>query len=73
MTRPRLIGTIVDKDGCYCIQTGSNCYYPLNGNSGIAEKFRETFTTAQRGDVGRKLYNDRGCLVMALKAQNLAD
>lgn len=40
MTRPLWLGTIAEKDGLICLQTGANVWYPLNGNSGIAEKFR---------------------------------
>jgi hypothetical protein len=63
-TRPRLIGTIAIKDGWISLQTGASVWYPLDGNSGIAERFRETFTRAQNSDVGRRLYNNRGTLQM---------
>ncbi len=64
MTRPLWLGTIAEKDGLICLQTGANVWYPLNGNSGIAEKFRENFGEAQRSDIGRRLYNSRGVLQM---------
>ncbi len=69
MTRPLLIGTIAEKDGMICLQTGAGCWYPLEGSSGIAERFRETFTRAQPSDVGKRLYNSRGVLQMENDAQ----
>lgn len=62
MTRPLLLGEIVQKDGMFCLRTGASVWYPLDGNSGIAERFRETFTRAQNSDVGKRLYNNRGTL-----------
>lgn len=62
--RPLLLGVIAEKDGCICLQTGANVWYPLGGSSGIAEKFRETFTAPQQSDIGKRLYNSRGVLQM---------
>lgn len=62
--RPLLLGTIAEKDGMICLQTGANVWYPLGGSSGIAEKFRETFNAPQRSDLGKRLYNSRGVLQM---------
>jgi len=64
MTRPLWLGIIAKKDGLICLKTGANVWYPLNGNSGIAEKFRESFGEAQQSDIGRMLYNSRGVLQM---------
>jgi hypothetical protein len=67
--RPLLIGTIERKDGMLCLRTGANVWYPLDGSSGIAERFRETFNTAQDSDEGKRLYNSRGVLQMENDAQ----
>lgn len=72
MTRPLLLGTIAEKDGCICLQTGANVWYPLGGSSGIAERFRETFNAPQRSDIGKRLYNVRGILQMENDAQRKA-
>ncbi len=63
MTR-RPLGTIVEKDKMICLQTSANCWFPLDGSSGLAEKFRETFNEPSRGDIGRRLYNVGGILQM---------
>lgn len=68
-TRPLLLGVIAEKDGMLCLQTGAGCWYPLNGNSGIAEKFRESFNAPQWSDLGKRLYNSRGVLQMENDAQ----
>jgi hypothetical protein len=70
--RPLLLGTIAEKDGMICLQTGSNCWYPLDGSSGIAERFRETFNAPQRSDIGKRLYNSRGVLQMENEEQRKA-
>lgn len=67
--RPLLLGTIAEKDGMICLQTGANVWYPLDGNSGIAERFRESFNAPQRSDLGKRLYNSRGVLQMENDAQ----
>ena len=67
--RPLLLGTIVEKDGMLCLQTGAGVWYPLGGNSGIAEKFRESFNEPQPSDIGKRLYNSRGVLQMENDAQ----
>jgi hypothetical protein len=67
--RPLLLGVIAEKDGMICLQTGANVWYPLDGNSGIAEKFRESFNAPQRSDLGKRLYNVRGVLRMENNAQ----
>lgn len=72
MTRPLFLGTIVEKDGMICLQTGSNVWYPLDGASGIAERFRETFNQPQRSDIGKRLYNSRGVLMLENDAQKEA-
>jgi hypothetical protein len=51
MSAPRLLGEIVQKDGMICLHTASNVWFPLDGNSGIAEKFRETFNRPQQSDI----------------------
>lgn len=71
-TRPLLLGIIAEKDGCICLQTGANVWYPLGGSSGIAERFRETFNEPQRSDLGKRLYNSRGVLQMENDAQKAA-
>jgi hypothetical protein len=58
------LGEIVDKDGMLCLQTAPRVFYPLDGNSGIAEDFRETFNRAQRSDIGRELHRIAGVLQM---------
>lgn len=67
--RPLLLGTIAEKDGMLCLQTGAGVWYPLDGNSGIAEKFRESFNAPQRSDLGKRLYNAGGVLQMENDAQ----
>lgn len=62
--RPRLIGEIAEKDGMLCILTGANCWYPLDGSSGLAFDFVQAFGRAQKGDVGKRVYNSRGVLQM---------
>lgn len=69
MTRPLLLGTIAEKDGMICLQTGANVWYPLGGSSGIAERFRADFNAPQRSDLGKRLYNFRGSLTMENDAQ----
>jgi hypothetical protein len=64
VTRPLLIGEVVRKDGMLCLETGANVWYPLDGSSGIAERFREAFGAAQARDVGKRVYNSRGVLQM---------
>lgn len=48
----RLIGTIVKKDGMICLQSANNprLFYPLEGNSGIAVDFQETFNAPAPSD-----------------------
>lgn len=67
--RPLLLGIIAEKDGMLCLQTGANVWYPLDGNSGIAERFRESFNAPQRSDLGKRLYNLRGSITMENDAQ----
>jgi hypothetical protein len=67
--RPLLLGIIAEKDGMICLQTGANVWYPLDGNSGIAERFRESFNAPQRSDLGKRLYNFRGSITMENDAQ----
>jgi hypothetical protein len=57
-----LLGEIVDKDGMICLQTAPGVFYPLDGNSGIAEDFRETFHKPRRSDIGRQLHRQGGVL-----------
>jgi len=59
-----LLGEIVEKDGMICLQTAPRVFYPLGGNSGIAEDFRETFNQPARADLGRRLYRQNGVLCM---------
>ncbi len=63
MQRPRLIGTITDKDGMFGIATGC-AFYPINGNSGVANDFVETFGEAKPHDIGKRGYNHNGVIVM---------
>jgi hypothetical protein len=56
MTAPKLVGTIAEKDGSICVQTAANCWFPLGGNSAIAEKFRESFNDPAAHDIGRRLF-----------------
>lgn len=72
MTRPLLVGTIAEKDGMLCLQTGAGCWYPLDGNSGIAERFRESFGGPLRCDLGKRLYNSRDGLQMENNEQKAA-
>lgn len=53
---PRLLGTVVEKDGWICLQTSACAWYPLGGASGIAFDFRGAFGTAQKGDIGKRVY-----------------
>ncbi len=63
MTRARLIGTIEQREGAFGIATGC-AFYPIEGNSGIAEDFRETFNLAGAHDIGKRVFNDRGVIAM---------
>lgn len=67
--RPLLLGIIAEHDGMLCLQTGANVWYPLDGSSGIAERFRESFNAPQRSDLGKRLYNSGGVLQMENDAQ----
>jgi hypothetical protein len=62
-TRPRLIGTIADRDGMLGIHNGA-VFYPLGGNSGLAYDFELAFGPVQRGDIGKRVFNVRGVLQM---------
>jgi hypothetical protein len=62
-TRPRLIGTITDREGMLGIHNGA-VFYPLNGNSGLAYDFKIAFGRVQRGDIGKRVFNVRGVLQM---------
>jgi hypothetical protein len=46
-TRRTLLGVIAEKDGMICLQTSDNVWFPLNGNSGVAADFRESFNAPQ--------------------------
>jgi len=59
-----LLGTIVEKDGAICLQTSPRVWYPLEGSSGIASDFRETFNRPQRTDIGRQLHRVKGVLYL---------
>lgn len=72
MTRPLLLGVIAEKDGMICLQTGANVWYPLDGASGIADKFRETFNRPQKSDIGKRLYNSHGVLCLENEEQRQA-
>ena len=60
----RLIGAIAEKDGWLCIQKGPNCWYPLDGASGLADDFREAFGDPQDWDIGKLVYRVDGVLQM---------
>ena len=64
MNRPLLLGEIVEKDDAICLQTGANVWYPLDGASGIAEKFRETFNRIRKSHIGKRLYKLNGLLYL---------
>lgn len=64
-----LLGEIVEKDGMICLQTGPGVWYPLDGASGIAEDFRETFNRAQKSDIGKRLHKMRGVLCLENQEQ----
>ena len=55
----KLLGTIAEFGPLIALQTAPNCYYPLGGNSGIAEDFRESFGTAGEHDIGKRVYRHR--------------
>lgn len=63
MTRPRLIGTIEKREGAFGIANGT-VFYPLEGNSGIAHDWTEQFNCAGEHDLGKRVYYDRGVIVM---------
>jgi hypothetical protein len=67
-----LLGEIVDKDGMICLQTAPRVFYPLEGNSGIAQDFCETFNRPQRSDIGRQLHRQNGVLCMESTEQAAA-
>lgn len=59
------LGTIVEHEGCYCLESVSGkSWFPLDGASGIAHDFRETFTHAFPSDLGRELHRVKGVLYM---------
>lgn len=58
------LGTIERKEGAICLRTSLTCWYPLDGNSGIANDFRETFNAPAESDIGRELHCVRGVLQM---------
>lgn len=64
MNVPILLGEIVEKDGMLCLQTHPNCWYPLGGNSSIADRFREHFNEPAQSDIGRRVYSSGGQLYM---------
>lgn len=72
MNRPLLLGEIVEKEGALCLQTAANVWYPLDGASGIAEKFRDTFNRAQESHIGKRLYKLRGLLYLENEDQRHA-
>lgn len=61
--RARLIGTIEKREGAFGIATGS-VFYPIEGNSGVAHDFCETFNRALECDIGKRVYNSRGIICM---------
>jgi hypothetical protein len=66
----RLLGEIVEFEGMLCLRTAPNCYYPLEGNSGVASDFCESFNAPAPSDVGRRLYRmDAGHLAMESREQ----
>lgn len=71
-TNRKLLGVMVEKDEMICLQTGDNVWFPLNGNSGVAADFRESFNEPQRSDIGKRLYNVGGVLQMENDAQREA-
>lgn len=64
MSRPQLLGEIVEKDGYICLQTSPICWYPLGGSSYLAGKFCENFGEVQRSDIGRRVYRSGDVLQM---------
>jgi hypothetical protein len=59
------IGTIVLKDNLYCLESNSGrSWFPLDGASGIAHDFRETFTHVFPSDLGKELHRVGGVLQM---------
>lgn len=68
-TNRKLLGVMVEKDGMICLERGLNCWFPIGGSSGIAERFRETFNEPQRSDIGKRLYDVGGVLQMENDAQ----
>jgi hypothetical protein len=69
----RLLGEIVEFEGMLCLRTAPNCYYPLEGNSGVASDFCESFNAPAPSDVGRRLYRmDAGHLAMESRDQAAA-
>lgn len=65
----QLLGTIAEKDGMICLQTSPCSWFPLGGNSSIAEEFRETFNEPGRHDIGKRLYRVGGVIQMENDAQ----
>jgi len=71
VSRPRLIGTIENRPAgvgalrrdCFGIATGCT-FYPMGGSSGVAHDFRESFGETGPHDIGKRVYNDRGVIVM---------
>jgi hypothetical protein len=72
MSAPRLLGEITEKDGMICLQTAPRVWYPLDGASGIAADFRETFNRPQRSDIGKRLYTRKGVLMLENNEQKAA-
>jgi hypothetical protein len=68
----RLLGEVVLYQGALSLQTSPNCWYPLEGASGLAHDFREDFGPPQPGDIGKRVYRVGGILQMENDEQRKA-
>jgi hypothetical protein len=66
------LGTIAEKDGCLCLQTADNVWFPLGGNSGVATDFREAFNEALLCDVGKQVFRV-GDVIQMENAEQMRD
>lgn len=66
------LGTIAEKDGCLCLQTAHNVWFPLAGSSGVAADFREAFNEALLCDVGKQVFRV-GDVIQMENAEQMRD
>lgn len=60
----RYLGDIVDHEGTISLRATTGGFWPLNGPSGFAVKWRDTFGEAKPYDIGKRVYALHGELCM---------